>query len=111
MYIELNRPGRIIPGALGLLAALLALPSLFTPPPTLVAALLLAAAIAIFAVGLRRTIHPMLYVVATIALTFGFHAIRPIQWKTAVICGLILGAGTSVLTRIAHRARVNKGLD
>jgi NhaP-type Na+/H+ or K+/H+ antiporter len=29
----------------------------------------------------------------------------------AVVCGAILGAGTTVLTRIARRARQNKGLD
>jgi hypothetical protein len=30
---------------------------------------------------------------------------------TSAGCGLLAGAGTSVLTRIARRARQNKGLD
>ena len=101
----------MIPSAIGLLATLLALPSLFTQVPTLTAVLLLAAAIGLFVIGLRRTIHPALSLAATAALAVGFHAIPPIEWKTAIPCGLVLGAGTSILTRIAHRARVNKGLD
>ena len=54
---------------------------------------------------------------ATIPLILGIaHLIPPIPgpgistW-VAVTCGLILGAGTMVLTGIAFRARLNKGLD
>jgi len=34
-----------------------------------------------------------------------------IKLGTAVGCGLVLGGCTSILTRIARRARTNKGLD
>ena len=86
IYVELNRPGWIIPGALGLLATLLALAAMVQNGINLAAAML--------------------------ALTLGLARLNPrIHAAISVPCGLLLGAGTSLLTRIAHRARVNKGLD
>jgi hypothetical protein len=40
-----------------------------------------------------------------------FSPYEPIAPSVAVGCGLILGISTSTLTRIARRARANKGLD
>jgi hypothetical protein len=53
-------------------------------------------------------------VAATLALILGFARLTNgpgdvrVHAITASVCGLILGAGTSVLTAVAHRARTNK---
>ena len=111
IYVELNRPGRVIPGAVGLLLTLLAIPSLLdgTYPPALL--ILLATSIALIALGLRRTVHPVVFAAATLGLMLAFRTLNGVHWAIAASCGLILGAGTSILTRIARRARLNKGLD
>ena len=111
IYVELNRPGRVIPGAIGLLLTLLPIPSLLDSsyPPALL--LLLATSIALIALGLRRTVHPIVFAAATLGLILAFSALKGVHWAIAASCGLILGAGTSILTRIARRARLNKGLD
>ena len=110
IYVELNRPGRIIPGAIGLLITLLAVPSLdHNPSPGV--PILQVFFIATVILGLRRKLHPAVYVIAIIALIAGFHAISGISWLNAILCGLILGVASSLLARIAHRARLNKGLD
>ena len=93
-----------------MLLTLLAIPSLLDSsyPPAL---LLLATSIALIALGLRRTVHPIVFAAATLGLILAFSALKGVHWAIAASCGLILGAGTSILTRIARRARLNKGLD
>jgi membrane-bound serine protease (ClpP class) len=110
IYLELNRPGSILPGAFGLTISLLALPSLFFQGIHAPALTLLVAAI-IIATGLRRRIHPLISAVATLMLILALKAIPGVSHLAATFCGLFLGAGTSVLIAIAHRARTNKGLD
>lgn len=110
IYLELNRPGRVIPGAIGLLLTLLAIPSLSCSNlPALL--ILLAPSIALIALGLRRAVHSIVFAAATLGLILAFSTLHDVNWAIAACCGLILGAGTSILTRIAHHARVNKGLD
>jgi membrane-bound serine protease (ClpP class) len=112
IYVELNRPGWIVPGALGLLAALIAMAALMQDGIRPVAAVLCATAIALFAVALRRTVPWVVAAAATLPLALGLAQIDAnVHAVIAVPCGLLLGAGTSLLTRIARRARVNKGLD
>lgn len=110
--LELNRPGWIVPGALGLLATLLSLAVLSHSGISPIAALLCGCGIALLAVSLRRTPPVSVSVAATLALTLGLVRLTP-QVHAAVVapCGVVLGAGTSLLTRIARRARTNKGLD
>lgn len=115
--VELNRPGWVLPGALGLLLALLASASLYSRHPSAEAAFVIATCIALMLLRERIRIHWLLVGLATVPLIFGIaHLISPIPgpqistWA-AVCCGLILGAGTIVLTGIAFRARQNKGLD
>jgi len=117
IYVELNRPGSILPGAVGLLLALLAVTPLFHQylnPPAILA---LAAGVLLLARGLRRSTTAITPVVATLCLIFGllFLVRQPanarVHAATAVPCGLLLGLGTTILTRIARRARLNKGLD
>jgi membrane-bound serine protease (ClpP class) len=113
--VELNRPGSILPGALGLLTFLLALASLLRFDLSPVGVTLTLSAIFLLLVGLRRTLHPLVAVAATLALTLGLGQLvrGPTRTHalTTIFCGMLTGAGTSILTRIARRARLNKGLD
>jgi fumarate reductase subunit D len=80
IYVELNRPGWILPGALGLIRR--------------VHALIPAAATLALILGFARLMH-------------GPGDAR-VHVVTASVCGLSLGVVTSVLTVIARRARTNK---
>ena len=114
IYLELNRPGWILPGALGLLLSLLAIASLLRLDLRWPAVLLIGTAIALLSISLIRATHPLVAAAATLALILGFARLTSgpgdlrVHAITASICGLILGAGTSVLTAIARRARTNK---
>ncbi len=117
IYWELNRPGSIVPGALGLLATLLAVASFAARGLAPVGVLLVVSAVALLAVDLLRPTPILVAVAATLALVFGLRGLLVttccpgITLPCACGCGVVLGSGTSYLTRIARRARVNKGLD
>jgi membrane-bound serine protease (ClpP class) len=116
VYLELNRPGFILPGALGLLSCLLAMYALARGPFHPIALVLLLSAIALLSVDLVRPTPIPVAVAATLALILGLRGLlpnpgQPLALAVAVGCGLVLGISTSVLTRIARRARANKGLD
>jgi len=114
IYLELNRPGTILPGALGLLLTLLAAAGLHSQKLNPNALLLLVVAAIFLLLSLRTKPDPWLTAAATLNLMAGFGLLTRsprVHPLIAIVCGLILGAGTSVLTRIARRARVNKGLD
>jgi membrane-bound serine protease (ClpP class) len=117
IYVELNRPGWIVPGACGLLLALLAAGSLLRLSLSLPAIALLATAAALLLLELLRPTPPLVAVAATLGLILGldrfvlgpapFHVHAPV----ALLSGLLLGGGTAMLTRIARRARANKAVD
>jgi membrane-bound serine protease (ClpP class) len=117
IYVELNRPGWIITGALGLLAFLFAIASLLPRELNPAAIALICTAVGLLVLDLLRRTQPMVAVAATLALVLGFShlVLGPeglrIHTVTAVVCGAVIGGGTSILTRIARRARANKGLD
>ena len=114
LYVELNRPGRIVPGAIGLLLTLLAAAPLLTNHRNPNAIILLIAAAAFLSLGLRRESNPWIAAAATLNLIVGFGLLRAspaVHPLVAIVCGTILGVGTYLLTRIARRARTNKGLD
>jgi membrane-bound serine protease (ClpP class) len=121
IYLELNRPGSILPGALGLLSCLLSIDLLATdalahPPTRPIPLVLLLSAIALLSLDLMRPTPIPVAVAATLALTLGLRGLlyrpdQPLATPVAVGCGLVLGISTSLLTRIARRARANKGLD
>ena len=114
IYLELNRPGWILPGAAGLLLILLAIDSFrhfqLRPP----AILLIVTATAVLVVNLLRPTHSLTAVAATVALVLGFDelvrgpATFHVHALTAATCGLVLGAGTWLLTSIARHARTSK---
>ena len=117
IYLELNRPGLILPGAIGLLIVLLTIAVLLPLPLSPIGVVLITAAAGLLLLGLTRQTPLLLAVTATLALIFGFlHLVRrgdspQVHALTATGCGLVLGAGTSLLTHLARRARANKGLD
>lgn len=116
IYVELNRPGWIFPGAVGLLGSLLALKSILRLDLKLAAVALVCGGVALLLLGVRRNTPLVVAIAATLSLCLGFdHLIAPsnlqVHGSVAVGCGVILGASTWILTRIARRARTNKGLD
>jgi membrane-bound ClpP family serine protease len=114
IYVELNRPGWVVPGALGLTATLFGVASLGRAGVNPGAVVLVGTAVALLGVGLRRRTLVVVDVGATLALVLGFlYLVRDagIRPGVAAGCGIFLGGSTSILTRIARRARANKGLD
>lgn len=118
IYVELNRPGWIVPGAVGLIGTLFAIASLTRVELNPGAIALVCTAAALLVLDLLRRPQWIVALAATLALVLGFgHLVAPgaggmrIHPATAVACGLVLGGCTSILTRIARRARANKGLD
>ena len=115
--LELNRPSSIVPGALGLLLALLAASSLGQHHPRPEPVLAGITSVALLLLQARRRLLWIIPVSATILLVLSMCTLLPptaqprISPWVALPCGLILGAGITVLTRIARRARQNKGLD
>lgn len=117
IYLELNRPGRVLPGSAGLLLALLAVSALLHMHLAIRGLACLAGSAAVLAVGLRHRSSVVWALVATmgifagcLALVRGPGTVR-IHAPTAAVCSIFLGTGTWLLTRIARRARINKGLD
>ncbi len=117
VYLELNRPGWIWSLAVGVLAVLLGAAALGQRELNPAALGLVLVAISILLLNLLRRLQVALLLAATLAIVIGFLHLAPaagtkgVHAVTAAGCGLALGAGTSLLTRIAHRARTNKGLD
>lgn len=125
VYLELNRPGRVLPGAAGLALALLAVSSLLRYPLRPLAVLLLTGALALEIASLVRRVPPILSVAAPAMFVLAFRQMIPhttnalsgsawthtqpsVHTFTAVSCGLVLGLFTFVFTGIARRARTNK---
>lgn len=115
--LELNRPGSILPGAVGLLLALLAAASLSQHRPRPEPVLQFVVSMVLLLLQARR---PLLWIIpasATILLILSMGTLLPstvqpgISPWVALLCGVFLGTGTTLLTRIAQRARQNKGLD
>lgn len=116
IYWELNRPGTILPGALGLLTVLFSIAALLHTELQPAGVLLLATATLLLALGLRHTLAKIVSIAATTALTLGLYLLvqptsNQIHTPTSLLCGLILGTSSARLAAIAHRARRNKGLD
>ncbi len=114
IYVELNRPGWVVPGAVGLTAALFAVASLGRIGVHPAAAVMVGTAVVLLGLGLRRRTPVVVDVGATLGLVLGFLSLERdagIAPGLAGGCGILLGGLTSILTRIARRARSNKGLD
>ncbi len=114
IYVELNRPGWVAPGAVGLAGVLFAVASLARLGMNSGAVVLVGTAVALLGLGLRRRTPMMVDVAATLALVLGLvYLVRDARTSIGIAagCGILLGGATSILARIARRARANKGLD
>lgn len=113
IYWELNRPGTVLPGALGLLAVLFSVATLVRVGPHPMGILLVAVGTVLLALGLFFSLPLFLPVAATLALTLGLYTlIQPLSIAlhaaTSLMCGTTLGMASTRLTAIAYRARCNK---
>ena len=117
VFVELNRPGRILPGVLGFLLLLFAVAALIHIRVQPWAAALLIASAGIFLLNLWRALPTWLLVLVTLLTIAGLRFLVPptsgknIQMPLAILCGGALGGLTAVLTRLAYRARRSKALD
>lgn len=117
IFIELNRPGAVLPGTCGLLLGLLAVASLARLHLSAAGLALIFTATALLLLGLIRPIPAVVAAAATLALCLGFDQLvtgpghARIDARAAAPCGLVLGAASYALTRIARRARANKAVD
>ncbi len=111
VFVELNRPGRIVPGALGLTLVLLAAAALAQHPlrAAAVAALLLTSAALI--ANVWRGFPLWLAATLSVALAMGLRFLIPdaanprVGTATALTCGLVVGLLGTALSRIALHAR------
>ncbi len=115
-FVECNRPGRILPGAVGLLFFLFSCARLTAAGLRFPALLVIAMATLILLGNLPRSLPLWLLVLATVGLIAGLHwlpagAAAAIPLRIALPCGAVLGVLGAVLTRIAFRARRAKALD
>jgi membrane-bound ClpP family serine protease len=115
IYLELNRPGLILPGSLGLLLTLLATAALLHHALTLWALVLLAASVLVLTLNLYRFLPLWLLLAAIVALTTSLRflvapAEAPIHTIPALISGVLVGVLSATLSRIALRARRAKAI-
>ena len=114
LYAEFNMPGAVIPGALGMLAVLLALFGLSQMRISHAAVALLLLGIAVMLLELKAPSHGVLGLAGTALLVWGLATLviapDPVHLATALAAGLAFGGITLVLAFIALRARGNKFL-
>jgi len=118
IYLEFNHPGTIVPGALGTLLVLLALFSLNLLPVRYTSLALIAGAIVLIVLEAKFPSHGILALTGTAALILGTLTLvagpipqMRVQLATAVSVGLAFGLITTLLVRLAWRARQNKVLN
>lgn len=109
LYVEANRPGRVIPGCAGLLLILAALPVLCTPPIRIASAVLLVAGFALTTLQAWSPIRWLLTVPGVAAMAVGIARFYR-DWPqpsplAAVLLASVLGVSTSSLATIALQAR------
>ena len=115
IYLEFHVPGTIIPGALGTLMVLLALFSFNLLPVRYTSVVLIVCALVLMVLEAKFPSHGVLAAGGTIALVLGLLTLvagpipeMRVQWETAVGAGIAFGGITTVLVRLAWRARRNK---
>ncbi len=117
IYIELNRPGLILPGATGLLIVLLSSAALTSFALNATGVVLITVAACLQVLGSRYRFYWVLGLATGVIFFVGCSTLLArtqaarIHLPEAAAVGLLLGPGTSVLTTIARRAHANKGLD
>ena len=117
IYVELNVPGVVLPGALGLLCVLLGVYGLWAFPLSGAAALFLLVGVMLFPLEAKLGGHGGLAALGTAMLVYGLahlvigSAATPrVHLGTAVAAGVSFGVITAALGWVAARARRGKRL-
>jgi len=115
IFAELNHPGAVVPGVVGVISILLALFALNLLPTRYAALALLIAAFALFALDAKYATHGVLGIGGVICMIFGslFLVDGPIpemrvHLVTALIVSIPIGIITIFLMTLALRARRNR---
>jgi membrane-bound serine protease (ClpP class) len=115
IYVELNNPGYVLPGTVGVIAIVLAGFALNMLPVRFAALALIVTAFVLFALEAKLASHGVLGIGGVVALTLGslFLVDGPIQemrvyLSTALAISLPLGVITVFLMTIALKARAGK---
>lgn len=108
--LEFNRPGSVVPGALGLLLVLFAVSTFYGRAVRPAAVLLLLAATTSLLLNVWFRLPWWLLLTATLVIPYGLHRLVPaseggVGWAAAAICGVTLGTLGAGLSRVALRAR------
>jgi len=117
IYLECNRPGRVVPLGLGLLAVLVALHRLQQTGIRECVVVAGGLAVVLFLLELYRPVPMVVPAAATLAMFAAFDGVRNRASSqiehglVAASCALVLGVSTSWLARIAYRARANKAVN
>lgn len=109
--LEINRPGRVLPGCVGLFAMIWTLAALGRLQQ-ITAIIFLVAGLALSALDLLRA-NRILCAFAALAYFAGFflpcwHTHTAVAAAIAILCSLFLGITLAKLSRIAHLARSSK---
>ncbi len=111
IFLELNRPGSILPGAVGLLLVLLAVSALSRSAIQPWALVLLLGSAGALLLNVWYKVQLWLLVLATLTLTAGIRFLVPpmgargVHTPVALACGVAVGALGAFLSRVALRAR------
>jgi membrane-bound serine protease (ClpP class) len=115
LYAEFNHPGAVIPGAVGLVAIVLAIFALNLLPVRYAAFVLILAAFVMFALEAKFMTHGVLGIGGVVALTLGGLLLvdgpipeMRVQWWAALGVSIPLGAITVFLMTLAIKAHRNK---
>ena len=117
LFVECLRPGRVLPGAAGLLLLLLGIHGLASLPLRPAALLLIAIAVILLTASAIRRVRWPTGLLGTAALAAALpwlvtpqpqHPRAGVTPWLGVLAGLVLGAASSLLLQAASRARANK---
>jgi membrane-bound serine protease (ClpP class) len=115
IYLEFHVPGTIVPGALGTLLVVLSLFALNLLPVRGTAWMMMLAALILMLLEAKMPSHGILAGTGTLLLVFGMLTLvngpipeLRVQVATAVAAGIAFGLITTVLVRVAWKARRNK---
>lgn len=116
IFLELNRPGLVLPGALGLLAVLFAAATISRNPLQGWALALIALASATLLSNVWLKVPRWLLATGALAMAVGLHFLLrasltgEVTWPVACVSALLIGVPGSLLSRVALRARRAKAV-
>jgi len=115
IYLEINTPGIVVPGAAGVLLVLLAALALSTLPLSITGLLLSVAAVIMLLMDARLNMHGILATMGVLALVLGLGLLvdgplpeLEVSWATAIGAGLGFGGVTACLIVLGLEARRSK---